>query len=228
MLDTVEEICQRLVKTLDPQSVILFGSRARGDADDSSDVDLLIVQETTERPIDRRIAAEKAVADRGLPLDLFVYTPAEIRYLHGIGSPFIEEILAEGRVLYMRKATEQWLRDCEEELSSADILLSHGKFRGACFHGQQCVEKCLKTLIIEKGDKPEKTHDILGLRSHVERLGWTMPLDVDEAVFLNSIYKGRYPSEEGLLPQGEPAGEDAHRAVKDAAAVMDSCHRQLA
>jgi uncharacterized protein len=216
------------VKTLDPRSVILFGSRARGKADDASDVDLLIVRDTEERPIDRRIAAEKAVVDRGLTLDLFVYTPAEMRYLHGIGSPFIEEILAEGRVLYWRKATEQWLRDCEEEISSAEILLAHGKYRGACFHGRQCVEKCLKTLIIEKGAKPEKTHDIVGLLSHAERLGWKVGLAIDEAVFLNSVYKGLYPSEGGLLPHGEPSGEDAGCAVKTASHVMEACRRLLA
>jgi len=107
VLKTVDEICTRLVKTLDPESVILFGSRARGTDSDLGDIDLLIVQETSERPIDRRITAEKALSDRAVPLDIFVYTPWEMRFLHSIGSPFIEEVLETGRVLYMRKATEE-------------------------------------------------------------------------------------------------------------------------
>jgi hypothetical protein len=36
---------------------------------------------------------------------------------------------------------------------------------------------------------------------------------MEDAVYLNSIYKGRYPTEEGLLPHGEPSRVDAERAV---------------
>jgi hypothetical protein len=39
-------------------------------------------------------------------------------------------------------------------------------------------------------------------------------------VFLNSIYRGRYPTEEGLLPRGEPTQADARRAVAAADAVV--------
>jgi HEPN domain-containing protein len=49
---------------------------------------------------------------------------------------------------------------------------------------------------------------------------WTMDLPMDEAVFLNSVYKGRYPTEEGLLPHGEPTQGDAERALRAAEAVM--------
>ena len=50
--------------------------------------------------------------------------------------------------------------------------------------------------------------------------GWAVGLDMDDAVFLNSVYRGRYPTEEGLLPHGEPGEEDAGRAVRVAEAVM--------
>jgi hypothetical protein len=45
-------------------------------------------------------------------------------------------------------------------------------------------------------------------------------LEMDDAVFLNSVYRGRYPTEEGLLPHGEPGAQDAHRAVGAAESVM--------
>jgi len=41
----------------------------------------------------------------GLSLDLLVYTPRELRQLYLFGSPFIEEVMDTGRVLYMRKAS---------------------------------------------------------------------------------------------------------------------------
>ena len=107
-------------------------------------------------------------------------------------------------------------KDAEDEASSALILLEHGKFRGACYHSQQGVEKGLKALILEKGGRPGKVHDIVELLKEVQRLGFKTGLSMDDAVFLNSIYKGRYPTEEGLLPLGEPLKADAERAVKAA------------
>ena len=94
-------------------------------------------------------------------------------------------------------------------------------------HGQQCVERCLQALIIEKGERPDRTHDLLSLRSHAERLGWRTGLSTDDAVFLNSVYKGRYPSEEGLLPHGEPSADEASRAVDVAGHVCEAATKLL-
>jgi hypothetical protein len=47
--------------------------------------------------------------------------------------------------------------------------------------------------------------------------GWPIELTIDDAVYLNSVYRGRYPKEEGLLPHGDPTEDDARRAVDVAA-----------
>ena len=39
----IAEITDRIVRQFEPERIILFGSQARGDADDRSDVDLLVV-----------------------------------------------------------------------------------------------------------------------------------------------------------------------------------------
>jgi uncharacterized protein len=220
MLKTLDEINDRLVQQYDPERIILFGSHALDAAVAGSDIDLLVVKETSERPIDRRVRVETILAERAMPLDILVYTPEELRHLYAIGSPFVEEVIETGRVLYMRNVTQSWLRDAEDELSTAVILLQNGKYKSACYHSQQCVEKCLKALILEKGEKPEKVHDIVELLAHVNRLGWTVGISIDDAVFLNSIYKGRYPTEEGLLPYGEPIKADADKAGKAADSLM--------
>jgi len=214
MLKTLEEIRDRVVSAYDPDRIILFGSRSTGTATEESDYDLLILKQTRSRPIDRRIEVEKILEDRAVPLDILVYTPQEMSYLYSIGSPFIEEVIDTGRVLYMRKATGDWVKEAEGELASARILFEHDRYKTACYHGQQCVEKGLKALILEKGEKPGRVHDIVELLSHAKRLGWKIMLAMDDAVFLNSIYKGRYPAEEGLLPHGDPSLEDAARTVK--------------
>jgi HEPN domain-containing protein/predicted nucleotidyltransferase len=226
MLSTIEAVTERIVEGFDPDSIILFGSMAsEGDKWDS-DIDLLIVKETDDDPASRRAAVERLLQDRAVPLDILVYTPGEIRTLFSMGSPFIEEIMESGRLLYMRKATERWLEDAREELESALILEEHGKYRGACYHAQQCAEKALKALLLEKGERPPRTHDIIQLLNKTRELGWKPDLEMEEAIFLNSIYKGRYPAEEGLLPKGEPRLEEARRAL-DAAKKLFQCLAKL-
>ena len=227
MLRTLDQIVARLVEGYDPDRVILFGSRARGTSTDDSDFDLLVVKETDERPADRRFRVEKLLSDRETGIDLLVYTPEELRQLYSMGSPFIEEVMEEGRLLYMRKATAAWLAEAREDLESSRILLEHEKYRGGCVHAQQSAEKALKSLLLERGVRPARTHDILELLKAVRSEGCTVDLSMDDAVYLNSIYRGRYPTEEGLLPLGEPREEDARHAHSAAAALLASVTAQL-
>ena len=82
-------------------------------------------------------------------------------------------------------------------------------------------------MIIEKGEKPGKAHDIVELLGHAKRSGWRIAIAMDDAIFLNSIYKGRYPAEEGLLPRGEPSKDDAERALNTAKAFLDGAKAAL-
>ena len=220
MLTSLEQIVKRLAEQYDPDRIILFGSHARGQGREGSDLDLLIVKQTAQRPIDRHMEVERLLSDRQIPLDLFVYTPREVWDLYAAGSPFIEEVIESGRVVYMRKTTAAWLRDAREELESASILFEHRKYRAVCFHSQQAVEKGLKALVLEKGKRPARTHDIVELLNAVTADGWAVGLAMDEAVFLNSVYRGRYPAEEGLLPHGEPTEPDARRALAAAETLV--------
>lgn len=221
MLKTLEEVVHRLIE-YGAERIILYGSHATGRAREDSDVDLLIVKSTEKRSMDRRMEVEHLLSDRAIPLDITVYTPQEIRWLFSMGDPFMEEVLEKGRLIFVRKATEGWIKDAEDELRSASILYEHGKYRGACYHSQQCVEKGLKALILEKGERPGRIHDLVDLLHKATRWGWDTGLSMDDAVFLNSLYKGRYPTEMGLLPYGEPSMEDAGRALLAAKGFMET------
>jgi hypothetical protein len=50
---------------------------------------------------------------------------------------------------------------------------------------------------------------------------------MDEAVFLNSVYRGRYPTEEGLLPHGGPGVEDARRTLRAAEGFLKDLRSAL-
>ena len=221
MLRTVKDITERLIEYYEPDRIILYGSYGTRKERKNSDIDLLIIKKTEKYLIERRIEAERILSDRLMPIDITIYTPEEVRYLFSVGSPFIEEVMEKGRLLYMRKVTSSWIKDVEDEFDSAVILYEHGKYLGACYHSQQCVEKGLKTLILERGEKPKRIHDIIELHNIVKKMGLEIDITIDDAVYLNSIYKGRYPTEEGLLPHGEPSKEDAEKAIEVSRVVVE-------
>ncbi len=98
----ISEIVRKIAASYKPHRIVLFGSYASGSPDDDSDIDLLIIKETDERPIDRRVAVRRIVSDRErrIPLELIVLTQKELEQRIRIGDQFIDEILTNGEVLY--------------------------------------------------------------------------------------------------------------------------------
>ena len=90
-----------------------------------------------------------------------------------------------------------------------------------CYHAQQAVEKILKAALIEHEAEFARTHNILDLCNAVEKVGHKTSLTDEDAVFLNSIYRARYPSDFGLLPSDEPTKEDADKALTIAKNTMN-------
>lgn len=98
----VLDIVERIRSEYRPKRIVLFGSFARGTPGPDSDIDLLIVKETSERPIDRRVAVARIAADpkRIIPLEPIVLTPAELESRIAAGDQFVDEILKSGELLY--------------------------------------------------------------------------------------------------------------------------------
>ncbi len=114
----------------------------------------------------------------------------------------------------MRREAEAWLAISAEDLQSAEVLLERKLFRMACYHAQQSVEKVLKALLIDREIDIPRTHNILDLLHAVRKIGLSAIITDQDAVFLNSIYRARYPSEAGLLSVGEPLEKYAGQALK--------------
>jgi predicted nucleotidyltransferase len=95
-MDLEKEIA-RIFAPVQPSQVILFGSRARGDADDDSDVDLVVVYRTDKRFLDR---LEELYALWNLPLavDILAYTPEEFAEMR-VRSPVVADAVAYGKVI---------------------------------------------------------------------------------------------------------------------------------
>lgn len=81
------------------ERIILFGSRARGDARPDSDWDFLVVMASHERPTQRGIAIRRVARIHGVPMDFLVRTPEEVAE----GFPMMaDDIIREGKVIYER------------------------------------------------------------------------------------------------------------------------------
>jgi predicted nucleotidyltransferase len=98
----LEDITKTIVRKFQPVRVVLFGSHARGDADEESDLDLFVEMETDLSPPERVIAVSAAFGLRTWPMDVVVYTPAEVERLSSIRGTLLSIIEAEGKVLYER------------------------------------------------------------------------------------------------------------------------------
>lgn len=98
--ETLPKAIQRIVEELEPEKIVLFGSYAHGNPTPDSDVDLLVIMETSNPPHERFLAVSRLLRPRPFPVDILVKTPDEISRALEIGDFFICEILEQGQVLY--------------------------------------------------------------------------------------------------------------------------------
>ena len=98
-------IVEKLKAEYKPERIVLFGSYAYGQPDENSDIDLLIIKDTDERPIDRRIAVRRLVSGlhNRIPFSPLVLTPVEIERRLTRGDQILAEILNKGETLYVRE-----------------------------------------------------------------------------------------------------------------------------
>lgn len=94
----LREIVERL-KPYNPEKIFLFGSYARNESDDLSDVDLIIIKKT-EEDFFERIRTVLKLLDLKRGIDVLVYTPSEFQMMEQRGNALIQGVLEEGIVLY--------------------------------------------------------------------------------------------------------------------------------
>jgi len=98
----LEEVVRRIRAVGDPKRIVLFGSRARGEAGPESDLDLLIVEPSDQPRYRRAPRYLRALVGVFPAKDVVVWTPEEIAAWAGVPNAFITTALREGQVLYER------------------------------------------------------------------------------------------------------------------------------
>lgn len=98
----IKKITNLIVKNYQPEKIILFGSAARGEYDENSDLDFFIVKKSKKSKLDRMREVYKLVSNLNyqIPFEPIVYTPEEVKERMRLGDFFIKTILKEGRILY--------------------------------------------------------------------------------------------------------------------------------
>lgn len=235
------------LRDYDPEQVILFGSRARGDADEYSDLDVAIIKETDERFMDRLGTVYDLLPAVGA-MDVLVYTPAEFAEMKARGNPFIEEIMAHGLVIYERGADEatlprtaqeeeaeytvrrqpmaeakRWLAQSQYELNVARHSSEGGFYAAACFYAHQAAEKALKAYLYATGERHVAGHSVHELAQHCATEN-----EAFREILPRIKIQTRYPN---ALPGGVPAEsfdqEDADFALAQAAEALHTARAEI-
>ena len=99
----LSEVIERITRKFNPLKIILFGSWARGEAREDSDIDLLVVLRKVDHK--RRAAIEILRVLNGLPIskDVVVTTPEEIAERGNIIGDILRPALREGKIIYEQK-----------------------------------------------------------------------------------------------------------------------------
>jgi len=221
------EAVAAIVKTIRPISIVLYGSTAR--QAEGNDLDLMIVVDGPQESVAAvQMALYRCLAGayKRYAVDPLVVTKSAVQRALAQNSPFLRLVAREGRVLYMKNAEQDWMHQAGQELKMADYLLQGGFHQGCCYHAQQAIEKGIKARLLARGWELEKTHSIARLMAICRDFKIRLRLKDEDIVFIDGIYRGRYPAEEGLLPLKEPALEDAQRAIRIAGRIIKSSGRK--
>jgi predicted nucleotidyltransferase len=96
----VQEARDRLIAGLAPRLIVMFGSRARGNADPGSDLDLLVEADVEGTIAERMVLAHRLIEGLGVPVDVLVFTSEEVERYREWPGHIVRIALREGVVLH--------------------------------------------------------------------------------------------------------------------------------
>jgi len=104
----ISEIKDRIKKSVSPEKIILFGSYAKGNADETSDIDVFIIKNISKDQIStikRKIRKEirDIIIDNMIDIDVFVDSQERFDYrVDKINDQFYKDIQDKGKMIYAK------------------------------------------------------------------------------------------------------------------------------
>ncbi|MFH1540667.1 MAG: nucleotidyltransferase domain-containing protein [Elusimicrobiota bacterium] len=99
----LNEIVRKITSNFNPEKIILFGSYAYGHPTTDSDIDIMVVMNTEEKPHKRAASLRKLLKNLGVPKDIIVKTPNEFERFKDIIGTIVYPAAHKGKVLYEKK-----------------------------------------------------------------------------------------------------------------------------
>ena len=100
MEEALEKAISTIIEVVDPDKIILFGSRAQGDREPESDYDFLVLKKGVKKPreLSRKIC--RSFSRIGAPADIIVSDSDQYERLKDDPYPIYNEVHTHGGVLY--------------------------------------------------------------------------------------------------------------------------------
>lgn len=232
----LERIADAIRERVRPELILLFGSRARGDAREDSDYDIMIVLHDGADLERHRRDASNALRVIGVSADVLAASVTDYqRYQHDPG--FLDWLVArEGVLLYSsgtipqrsprparvreepREGLEMWIQRGEGDFRSVQLLIDapDPAVGTICFLAHASVEKLLKAVMVKQGSHPQRTHELPELLALQPPTIREDPAVITACTLLHELYpKSRYPR----APM--PTADEARRAFASARLVRD-------
>ena len=102
--EIINEVTRRLAEGFNPQRIILFGSYARGTADEKSDVDFLVICPLRKKRRALILEMNRSLWGLGLARDIVILTQKEFENEKEIPGTIARYAFKEGKLLYDRNA----------------------------------------------------------------------------------------------------------------------------
>lgn len=215
-LATIQETAQRVATASHAASrVIVFGSYGRGDADEGSDLDLLVIERELPDPAGEYRRLHKAVDHLNVGVDVLMCTEYEFARRSQVPGTLHYWAAKEGRVVYENAALlacraedeppapvgkekedampphiEEALRlmqIAQRDVGTLELLLPFPQADLAAigFNAQQAVEKALKAVCALCHIEFPRTHELHKLAGLLQNAGVNVPITAEHLGQLN-------------------------------------------
>lgn len=96
----IQQVVSRIVAAADPRRVIIFGSYGRGDADEGSDLDIMVIKKEVEDQVEEMIRLRTVIGNLKTGVDVLVYSEKEFERRSRVPGTILYWARKEGRMLY--------------------------------------------------------------------------------------------------------------------------------